>query len=360
VHEAPNRALFRLYAARLAHESSGSSAEAWAADAARIIDGVRDARQRQAVQWLQRRSLWLRSEPDDETLVGRPTRFELPRGIDVSGLAEQLAREVAPGTRNFDYLMAEAIDVCLRRALASGSEAIVADVLASAEPGLPQIGILSHRAEAIAACIHGAACISDDALVGRMLDDLVDIARSKQLGSVRELARAATRGLVALRRFGGLEPARGLLEAVASVEPHTSSDRVHLLATVATGFVQLGEVRTADALLDRLCVQIFDGSFDYVTRAQAGLAVAGALRHWPNVGRIERFRKFMAELAVFRDTFTVSRYYDTHRIQLLEAVVDSLADSRTRQSDRVQGFLDQEEHALRRRIVTDWSAICGR
>lgn len=360
VHEVPNRALFRLYTARLAHESSGSSAEAWAADAARIIEGVRDERPRQAVQWLQRRSMWLRSEPGEESLVGRPTRFVLAPGVDVAGLAEALAREVAPSSRNFDYMMAEAVDVCVRRALASGSEAVVAEVLASAEPGLAQISILSHRAEAIAACIHGAAALGDDAAVGRLLDELVDIARSKHLGSVRELARAATRGLVALRRFGGLEPARALLDALAGVQPHTSSDRVHLLATVATGFVQLGETRTADGVLDRLCTSVFDGSLDYVTRAQAGLAVAGALRHWPNVARVERFRRFMAELGVFRDTFTVSRYYDTHRIQMLEAIVDSLADNRTRQSDRVQGFLDQEEHALRRRIVTDWSAICGR
>ena len=57
---------------------------------------------------------------------------------------------------------------------------------------------------------------------------------------------------------------------------------------------------------------------------------------------------------------TASRYFDTHKILILEAIVDSLADSRTRHSDRVQGFLDQEEHALRRRIVTDWSAVCGR
>jgi hypothetical protein len=63
---------------------------------------------------------------------------------------------------------------------------------------------------------------------------------------------------------------------------------------------------------------------------------------------------------VFRDTFTASRWFDTHRILMFEAIVDSLADSRTRHSDRVQGFLDHEEHALRRRIVRDWSALCGR
>ena len=360
VHEVPNRALFRLYTARLAHESSGSSAEAWAADVQRIVEGVRDAKLRQAVVWMQRRSMWLRGEPDEATLVGRTTRFALPPGLEPAALGEQLARELSPTSHNFDYVMAEAVDVCLRAALASGSEALVADVLANAEPGLGQIAILSHRAEAVAACIHGAACLGDDAMVGRLLDGLVDIARSPQLGSVRELTRAVERGFVALRRFGGLEPARGLLEILAGVHAYTSTDRIHLLATVASGFVQLGEEQAADALLERLCAQILDGSFDYVARAQAGMAVAGALRHWPNVARIERFRRFVAGIQAFRDTFTTSRYYDTHRLQILEAIVDSLADSRTRHSDRIQGFLDQEEHALRRRIVSDWSALCGR
>lgn len=359
VHEVPNRALFRLYMARLAHEGSGGAAEVWAEEVARTLAGLRDAKHRQAVQWLQRRSLWLRSEAD-ETLVGRTTRYVLPEGLDVGGLAEHLQRELAPGSGNYDYVIAEAVDLCVRRALASGSEAVMAEVLASAEPGLEGIEILSHRAEAIAACIHGAASLGDDGLLGRLLDGLVAIARSPRLASAQELARAVERGLVALRRFGGLEPARALLEALAGVHPQTSTDRIRLLSTVASGFVQLGEERTADGLLDQLCGEVLAGGFDYVARAQAAMAVATSLRHWPNIARVERFRRFLAALDVFRDTFTAGRYYETHRILILEAIVDSLADSKTRHSDRVQGFLDHEEHALRRRIVRDWGDLCGR
>ena len=360
VHEIPNRALFRLYMARLAHESSGGSAEVWTAEVGRIVAGIREARAQQAVVWLQKRSMWLRTGAEEEPLGGRAARFKLPPGVDASGLAEVVAREVSHGTRTFDYLIAEAVDVCVRRALASGSDAVVAEVLASAEPGLGNIQILSHRAEAVAACIHGAASLGDDAMLGRLLEALVNIARSDKLGSARELVRATQRGLAALRRFGGLEPARGLLEALSRVHAYTSNDQILLLATVATGFVQIGEERVADEVLGTLCDQVLGGSLDYVTRAQGGLAVAGALRHWPNMTRIDRFRRFVAELSHFRDTFTTSRYFDTHKILILEAIVDSLADSRTRHSDRVQGFLDQEEHALRRRIVTDWSAVCGR
>lgn len=358
VHEPCNRALFRLYMARIAHEASGGAAEVWAAEVARSLEGVRDPKHRQAAQWLQRRSLWLRLEAD-EPGVTRTIRHALPPELDSAGLAEHLTRVLAPGSGLFDYVIAEAVELCVRRALASGSDAIVGEVLAAAEPGLESITILSHRAEAIATCIHGAAALGDDAMVGRLLDALVAIARSPRLGSAQELTQATTRGLVALRRFGGVEPARALLEALAGVQAQTSGDRVRLLSTVASGFVQLGEERSADAMLDLLCGLVFGGELDYVSRAQAGLAVAGALRHWPNVARVDRFRRFLDGLDVFRDTFTASRWFDTHRILILEAIVDSLADSRTRHSDRVQGFLDHEEHALRRRIVTDWSALCG-
>ncbi len=358
VHDPCNRALFRLYMARLAHESSGGSAEAWTAEVARGLESVRDPKHRQGAQWLQRRSLWLRVDAEEST-VTRKIRYVLPQDLDSAGLAEHLARALGPGNGLFDFEIAEAVDVCMRRALASGSDAIVADVLASAEPGLAAITILSHRAEAIAACIHGAACLGDDAMLNRLLDALVAIARDKQLGSAQELTHATMRGLVAMRRFGGVEPARALLEALAGVQALTSGDRIRLLSTVASGFVQLGEERTADTMLDRLCDLVLGGSLDYVGRAQAGLAVAGALRHWPNTARVDRFRRFLDHLDVFRDTFTASRWFETHRIQMLEAIVDSLADSRTRHSDRVQGFLDHEEHALRRRIVTDWSALCG-
>ncbi|MCA9637272.1 MAG: hypothetical protein KC420_14700, partial [Myxococcales bacterium] len=120
-----------------------------------------------------------------------------------------------------------------------------------------------------------------------------------------------------------------------------------------------GEERLAEEIVDTLISRTVDGTFDYVSRCQAGLAVAGALRHWPNLPRIERCTRILRGIAVFRDTFTTNRYYETHKIMILEAIVDSLADAQTRQSDRIQGFLDLEEHALRRRIIADWSALCG-
>jgi hypothetical protein len=236
---------------------------------------------------------------------------------------------------------------------------LVAEVLGAAEPNLEGITILGHRAEAIGACIGAVASLGDDAALGRLLGRLVELAEDPRLGSVTQLVAAVRRGLVALRRFGGLEPARGLLDALSGVTAYTSGATIELLSTIASGLVQLGEERAAGVLLDRLIERIFDGSFDYVRRCEAGVAVAGALRHWPNVARIQRCSRFVAQIDVFRDTFTTNRYFETHKIRILEAVVDSLADAQTRHGDRVQGYLDLEEHALRRRIIADWSALCG-
>ena len=61
----------------------------------------------------------------------------------------------------------------------------------------------------------------------------------------------------------------------------------------------------------------------------------------------------------FRDTFTTSRYFARHKVLMIERVVDSVADSQTRHSDRIQAYLDGEEHILRRRIIRDWSQLCG-
>jgi len=357
VHEVPNRALFRLYMARLAHEASGGSDASWDAEAGKQIESVARDRYRKVVIWLQRRSLWLRLTGDPQSSSVNPP-YSLPEDFEIAELSDHLRREMAQESTNFDYVVAQAVDVCLQRALASGSEALISEVVAVAEPRLGDITILGHRAEAIGACIRAVANLGDDAALGRLLERLVDVAEDPKLGSVAQLVAAVRGGIVALRRFGGLEPARGLLQALSGVKAYTSSASIELLSTIASGLVQLGEERAAGLMLDRLIEQIFDGSFDYVHRCEAGIAVAGALRHWPNVARIERCRRFIEEIEVFRDTFTTSRYYETHKIRIIEAVVDSLADAQTRHSDRVQGFLDLEEHALRRRIFANWSVLC--
>ena len=87
--------------------------------------------------------------------------------------------------------------------------------------------------------------------------------------------------------------------------------------------------------------------------------MAQALRHWPNHERVPRCVLLLTELDTFHDTFTTRGWFATHEVLMLEQLVDTVADSETRQSDRIQRFLDLEEHAIRQRMTSDWSTLCG-
>ena len=52
--------------------------------------------------------------------------------------------------------------------------------------------------------------------------------------------------------------------------------------------------------------------------------------------------------------------YSTHKVLLLERLVDAVTDEVTLRTDRVQGYLDREEQVIRRRILREWRDTCGR
>jgi hypothetical protein len=72
-------------------------------------------------------------------------------------------------------------------------------------------------------------------------------------------------------------------------------------------------------------------------------------------GRTPRAAQILDALGRFKDTFTTSLYYETHKILVLERLVDSIVDEATMKSDKVQGYLDAEEQIVRRQIIDDWN-----
>jgi hypothetical protein len=62
---------------------------------------------------------------------------------------------------------------------------------------------------------------------------------------------------------------------------------------------------------------------------------------------------------MFTDTFTTGRYFPTHQILLAEHIVDTLVDERTARSDALQGWLDEDEARVRRRVLQDWRGLVG-
>jgi hypothetical protein len=356
VHEAPNRALFRLYLTRRAHEASGGSQETWRELVERQLKAVDDDKTRRAVEWLTKRSRWLGTHDE-----ARRHPYRVPVAIADAELASHLLALLGSADLPYEYLMASAVDAHLDRAIASGNDRVLSEVLTNAESLLPRLTIPSHQAEALTSCLRSASILGNERSVTRSLEQLVALSQNRELTGVRDLLISVHAVLSALRRFGGLEAARALLESLYNGQIDSqSTHRLELLAATATGLAEMGDEQRATSILDELFPQLLGSSLDYVARCHAAIAYADAIRHWPIVVRMERCRQLIEHLHVFRDAFTTKRFYATHQILVLEAVMDCLVDARTCQSDRIQRYLDLEEHALRRRITADWSKGCGR
>lgn len=375
VHDAPNQVLFRLYLARMAHEGTDDDDEAWAAERDSILRNVRVASVRKVATWLADRSAWLgpgleKAEPGRRLKQKLERRIAaMERGLSSQGgpglaasfddlVSRQRDRVGQPLVR-YDYELAMAVERLVDMALRTGREETIAEALDAASAFLPRIGILGQRCRAIGACVRGASALGDPALAEPLLDMLVRVALDKKLTTAGDLARAAIPAVAALRRFGDEVAGRQLLEALESVVPYSAPVKLQLLASVAEGYQLIRLPREADALVDRVMERVLVDRMDHVHRYLGGRAVARALRRWANPGRLPRCGRLLANLDLFRDTFTTSKHFATHKVLLLEQIIDSVADCETRQSDRIQRYLDLEEHAIRRRINSDWSAPCG-
>ena len=137
-------------------------------------------------------------------------------------------------------------------------------------------------------------------------------------------------------------------------------DGVRLVVALADGALFLGQSERASRLLDECEGLVLGGRLDPLARFEGAVALMGAMPHWELGERARRCERIFTSLEEFRDAFTVNRFYDTHRILLLERVIDALTDELTARGDRVQAWLDGHEQAVRRRLLADWSALCGR
>jgi hypothetical protein len=72
--------------------------------------------------------------------------------------------------------------------------------------------------------------------------------------------------------------------------------------------------------------------------------------------------RMLRHLDRFTDAFTASanKLYETFKVLVLERVIDAVADDVTFASDKVRGYLDEDEQAIRRRVIADWRTACGR
>jgi hypothetical protein len=257
----------------------------------------------------------------------------------------------------FDYEVSSAISRLVRAALRTGNDALIDDTVHAATDRLPRLSTLAYRARSIGVLLEGAAATGDLATVHRLLDRIVEIARAPKTPSLRDLLSAVRPALLALRRLGAAASAE---EFLRSLEPHVSGSRrdgVGLAASLADGFLQLGDRARADELIRLGTERCLSEELDYIGRYDGAAALLDSLRHWPTTDRASASAALLHRLEHFSDTFTVRRWFPTHQLLLLERMVDAVVDEVTFSSDRVRSYLDADELALRRRIVADWNAL---
>jgi hypothetical protein len=121
--------------------------------------------------------------------------------------------------------------------------------------------------------------------------------------------------------------------------------------------LQLGDRRVADKMVELASQACRAGELDYGARYDGAAALLDTLRHWPTGERAERGAELLRDLDTFSDTFTVRVWFPTHKLLVIERLVDTVVDVVTFSSDRVRAYLDADELALRRRIADDWSAL---
>ncbi|MDB4927899.1 MAG: hypothetical protein JWM10_383, partial [Myxococcaceae bacterium] len=369
VHEAANRVIFQLYLARMAHEATRGDAAAWAREVETALALVKDARVKDRVEFLRKRSEWLRSAaPTSATSTLRPVS---ERGVaEAEGFAtgaliaerlSELLDQRVDQRELFDYEIAQVIERLLRAALRTGSDEGIATVLAVAMPKVEsRVRSPGRRVAATGECIKVAAALGDLGAVDRLLENVGALTGAVQ--TPNELLMGVHPSLAALRRLGAGASARRFLESLEPVAAKAVPGSLQVRASLAEGYLLLKDEARAKELIESTVDDVLSASLGHVDRFDAGAAALAALRHWPMEQRLALVRRLLLGLDRFTDAFTASaqRLYETFKVLMLERIVDTVADDVTFESDKVRGYLDEDEQAVRRRIITDWRAACGR
>lgn len=368
-HDAPVQMLLRLYSARVAfvltrgadEEQHPGHGEAWKNEVQQVLQSAARPEDRRVAEWLIKRSAWLRADQAIETPTGlRPSLLRILKGATDAadtGARVDVARviaEVRSVQGCYDFEVVAALDRLLQLALLSGRDDVIAQSATEARDAASQVRILAHRARLLGVCVRAAAIVDDRALVEACLDDVSAIAGDKNVPSVRDLLLAIRPALLALRRVGATDAARRFLSAFVPLTTTFGRETGPLSAALAQGFLQLGDHDMANVLLERALERVWLPNTAHIDRFEAGLAVVGALIHWPADERFRLVERFVERLDMFTDTFTTSRWFPTHQLLLAERIVDTLVDNQTVRSDALQGWLDEDEARVRRRILLDW------
>ncbi len=354
----PNRALIGLYLARPDHDDV-----AWPGVVSAALDALRgDARARDRVEHLRTRSEWLRGPVTTAAPRLRPALTRTLAEVDAApALAPQRITEALRNTALYDLEVAAVLERCLDVAIAAGDPTTLREALRASENLGARVTSATSRARALGACVRAAAALGDEAMVAARVGEVAALLDDPKGPPVMELLDAIAPALQALHRFGVGPLGARLTDALTRAADRGAPGSIRLRAAAADAMRVLRRDDDARAALDRGLDEVLAPDLDPLERYAAARALLGVLRHLPRPARVERCARLATELQRFNDTFTASQagLYETHKVLLLERLVDALADHLTLDGDALRALLDDEELALRRRIHADWSAACG-
>lgn len=360
--EVPVQALLNMYRAKTAHVSTQGDHAQWVKEADAIFATVKDPRAADRVTWLRKRSEWLRSSPPDESPPGmRATLAKTLASVETQPkMLYATLQKILEEKELYDYEITVAVQYILRFAIRAGNDDIIQELVQLCTAKVPsRIPIVGHRARAIGECLRAAAIVQDTTSITKLLNEISTMARAPEAPSVRDLLSAVSPGLNALRRLGIADTAKEFLASLLPIAEKDTREAIKLRAALSDGYLQLRDAEKAEALITSAMKAILHGSLDHVAKYDGGCAILAASHHWPMQKRMEWCNEFIDKMDHFTDTFTatLTKLYETHKILISERIVDAIVDASTVQSDRVRMWLEDEEKAVRRRIIADCRAM---
>ena len=351
--DGPVRGLLRLYLGRLEGLGSDQPEALWQRAVSAAQQDL-NSTERQALTFSRRRSAWLgEGLTVEEATEERVSHLAAPLATTPE-LAAEVLRAGVPMLK-FDHQVAGLLEVTLHHALSTGREAVIDAVLAEADGLIDRLAIPAQRARALGATIGAAALAGDEDRVHTLLGQIV--LQINDMDSVGEMLHAVGPAMAAVRRVGFGAEADRFLEALVQVARRGHRESAKVAAFAADGYRLLGEALPAEQTLGLTDSLIYEASLDPIARFEAASVMLDTLRAWPATARELAGRKAMECLNIFQDRFTTRRYFELHKLLVVERVVDTLSDTRSFSSGRLKVWMEGEEQAVRRRIVADWRRL---
>jgi hypothetical protein len=372
IHDLPNQILFRLYFARIAFNSSDSDPSEWKS----IVETTFAKRQKtgrntaqlereafetdRIVRWLQQRSLWLRV-PEEPKVDRFPTPIVelLEKVQDQTSLASNTLEHAWLYETEFDRSRIAVLKELLKITLESGKEESVLQLIAKTLSMIPQMTIVPCRMAAYNHCLRVATQLEQHDIIIKIYELLIPLAGDKNLSYAPELPEGFLLLLQGLLHTENKELLEVFFDMLASIRGCSESATLALHAAVARGMYTMGEHARAHSLLQRILYDTITSRLDPIGRFDAACALLNYLHYFPQPERSEYLMGIMKNVDIFRDTFSTRKYYFTHKVLLLEHLVDSIVDNTTHKRSIFHHYLDTEEHSFRRKLLQDWRSVCG-